>query len=926
MKNIYKLLLIAFAVLAGVSCKGSLDPQEPAAKAAEVIGSYLKIPAKGGESFIYIKSAETVKADALKDWVSISTSRSNDTTTVVASALANESFESRYSQVLVKAGDQTFEFTVQQLGFQTSDFEPSDININSDAASFDFPYTYDEEMIADVDVDWITLTVTKDNLHIEIAENTTDATKDNTERVGIIEWSLGHDGGLITVTQKNASFMKQDSNWTVTYDGRHNDEDGQLADFITNTVAKAGVSGKYMLLYAPKDQVDEYGKMEDAVLDVLAPQAKEALDYIIALYEAILGETHTYDDFLNEDTYTDIFNPIAAGKYYAFAIGLDSEDCMATGHYNYCEFEVKGGDDPTGYSAWLGEWEVKRGSTTDTWKIEKKVEGSTYTVTGIEGQPFPVEAEYDAATSSFVLPVQEGVASTSTSYGTVSVGMYGQFVYEEDGEEYFVTGDYDIFTASMTSSTAAKMTPGKVKLEDIGEVTLSSFLFLGELLDGEYVGQYVTFSREVTDLPNTMTKKGGDDPTPPSPSTGYDAWLGDWTVPYNDGESKWTITKNVEGKSYNVAGFCNSKYPVVFDYDEATGGISVSTQLDLGTISHADGDITVGLYGTYNGTSLAVPAAGSSYVIFTGTQKDGKATFTPENANVSTYTGPFEAARLLGHQEATGKYYTLSGLAGQALPTSGSKNGGSDEGDGSASYKKFLGTWTVDSAFDVTFSKKTADKSFNLRGWQMEQNFFEPMEATFANDAVTLYGNDDTPFAENVDINAPEGACNLYYVGKFIYDDGKEYYITSGGYGAYDVATAKIGADGKMTFTGNDFELSNGSTYTFMRLEIIAVPISDPEGGVYTFKSQPGEFPLTAVKGGSTSSVKAMGMNSGKGSWAKSSIARVKAVNSVIGTELKAYPVADVTPVVYMKAKSVKALDLPATKSNIKVVLRKIKK
>ena len=51
-------------------------------------------------------------------------------------------------------------------------------------------------------------------------------------------------------------------------------------------------------------------------------------------------------------------------------------------------------------------------------------------------------------------------------------------------------------------------------------------------------------------------------------------------------------------------------------------------------------------------------------------------------------------------------------------------------------------------------------------------------------------------------------------------------------------------------------------------MELIAVPISDPDGGVYTFKSKPDEFPLTGVMSG-TSSVKTMSLDKTKGTWVK---------------------------------------------------------
>ena len=75
-------------------------------------------------------------------------------------------------------------------------------------------------------------------------------------------------------------------------------------------------------------------------------------------------------------------------------------------------------------------------------------------------------------------------------------------------------------------------------------------------------------------------------------------------------------------------------------------------------------------------------------------------------------------------------------------------------------------------------------------------------------------------------------------------------------------------SDGSVKFTGNKFQVQDGGEFTFNRLELIAVPISDPDGGVYTFKSKPDEFPLTGVKSG-TSSVKTMSLGKTEGAWVK---------------------------------------------------------
>ena len=246
-----------------------------------------------------------------------------------------------------------------------------------------------------------------------------------------------------------------------------------------------------------------------------------------------------------------------------------------------------------------------------------------------------------------------------------------------------------------------------------------------------------------------------------------------------------------------------------------------------------------------------------------------KASLTPGKVSFSdgsSYT--LERVQLIA-TTADSKYLRISRDL-TPLPTTMTKKGGSgggEGGDGSEAYNKWLGTWSVDSgAFEMKLRQKTADKSYFMRGWQFEEASYADVEATFESDgSIILYGSTDVPVAKNVDIDAEEGDCNLYYVGDVIID-GEEYYIS----GNYDLATGRIQADGSAVFNGNEVELSDGGTYQFMRMELIAVPVSDTEVA-YTFKEKPSEFPLTASKAG-RSSVKAAAAWSEAGAWTRSSI------------------------------------------------------
>lgn len=543
-----------------VSC-GKNNETEQKEPTLSIVKSELSISGLGGEAFVEVESESQWSATVDKNWITCSQEGSK----VTLRADKNPDLESRYATLVVKNAEEEIKLSIVQLGQKTSGFNPGDINISCEAAELKFPYKYDSKMEASVDASWITLDITDDCLTVRIAENTTTATVDNMARTAQISWALGADNGIINVLQRNVSFMQEDKNWTVEYQGV-NQYSGKDYEFIAVNVADPAVSGMYGIsLFSKADFIASKMEIADYIADVVAPQFIEEVDETIEYYAA-QGQSLSFEDFLYEDSDYEIFTVLPAGDYYGVAIGFSADKAL-TGHYAYSAFTKKGsggGGGATGYEAWLGEWKVTRGSETDTWTITQKTKGQTYNVTGIEGiSAFTVEAVYDSANDSFSIPVQEGLTNYSSSYGTASIGIYGQIPYQ--GEEYFITGSYDIFTAKGASTGTAKMVPTTLEVEGIGECTLVNFLYLGELLDGSYAGQYLSFSEVPTELPNTMVKVGGSgggdnpgDDNPGSGSADYNKFLGSYTVdPKDSSADPWTtsIRQDVADKSFKAYGW-----------------------------------------------------------------------------------------------------------------------------------------------------------------------------------------------------------------------------------------------------------------------------------------------------------------------------------------------------------------------------------
>mgnify|MGYP002622881386 FL=1 len=126
-----------------------------------------------------------------------------------------------------------------------------------------------------------------------------------------------------------------------------------------------------------------------------------------------------------------------------------------------------GGEGDDKYSKWLGNWTIDRQGNTDTWEIMEKVKGESYTIAGIEGHGesyfgsgnLPV-AKFDSTTGNLQLYEQE-LGSPVTSGGeTITVALYGRFVYS-NGTTYY-DGDGDkLFDAELSADgKSATLTPG----------------------------------------------------------------------------------------------------------------------------------------------------------------------------------------------------------------------------------------------------------------------------------------------------------------------------------------------------------------------------------------------------------------------------------------------------------------------------------
>ncbi|MCQ2144554.1 MAG: BACON domain-containing protein [Bacteroidales bacterium] len=712
MKNRFFIIAAALSVLSLASCeRPDALSEEPAIKA---LSTELGIPAKGGDAQIALDEGQSYEVKTESSWLVINTPGTTSDRIIRMSAGANPTIQARYAQVVVTSGKQSKTFTVEQYGGRTSGFAPNNIVATADAATFEFPYDFDEMIEASVDAEWVSLEISETKLVVKLEENTTPATADSKDRKALVRWTLGVDNGIIEVSQRNVDFMKEDKNWKVEYLGLQKYE-GEDAEFIQNTVTDPTISGKYGITFATKDAFTASNlPMADFVDVVVTPGLIADINDAVEYYSAF-GYDVTFGDFLYEDTDYEIFNPFEAGDYYAIAVGL-TEDGEATGHFAYSAFTKKGGSGPaTGYDSWLGEWEVPHGNSTskfDKWTITAKENGVSYSITGIEGYTdLAIEAMYDSSRKSLVVYAQEEIGTKTVGGEEAPVGFYSATA----AGNFWTPGaqPYAVFEATMSGTDAATITPQVVNTSD-GEVTPELALYIATTSDGY---KLLKAFADATKMPNTMKRPGGsgggEDPK-------YESWIGDWEILHGNSTSKkdtWTISAKEKGTSYSITGIEGyTDLAIEAEFDSSTGALVVYAQEEIGTKTLASGeDAPVGFYGATAAGNFWTPGA-QPYTVFTATLSGSTATLTP--ATLNTESG--EVTPDLGVYIATASdgYKLLKAFADATkLPNTLTKkgSGGGDNPGGDQNPDAVLGKWICPTVSDYWGENTYKNWTINIK-------------------------------------------------------------------------------------------------------------------------------------------------------------------------------------------------------------------
>lgn len=665
MKNILYIIMAIAASALFFSCEEQQPTGEKyaAAPEVEIVTKDDVFAAEGGTGKIEVKAYAPVSAKVTGSWLAATVTGD----IINLTAEANDSIESRYAILDISSGNAASSLTITQFGL-TSDYMWEE--------SYDFAYgggsvslPYSGSGVAHISIiegsEWISTDVADGKFIISAKVNFYKAAREGkvsfavgkkaAVEVGVKQ--AGNPAGLNPGDPEPREFTVVDA-WAPYYEQSETD----LSKGTAGVVAAEGSSaGRYFIKVVP---AAEY----DAVGDQFTFLNSKALGWA-AENPTVCEDTDSYE-----------IDALASGKYYVYAIGVNSKGAI---NYKYAVAAIDVVKKLSPYEKFLGTWRITRGSYEDTWTITEKVPDQSYSITGFESLDTDavITATFNAADNTMVIAAQSNVGTyTFTNSGeqtTVTLSLMG--VVELSGDLVPVGGSYTICSAAITGD-------GEMTLSAADPIKLSGNTY--DIVGIEFFGQEDpnsssgwTFNHKTPSLfPFVATQLsqgegsggggGGGD------TTGYNAWLGTWNA---GGGRTLVFAQKTAGTDYTVtdSGFYGFEY--VAEYDSKTGGILLHTHL-VGI----DG-IDEYYFGGIDGNSLRFGSEDSGYLIAKGVIGNGGSSATisavPFKGNDGG-TVQATALTILDYQTEDSAdfdkgWYGLSVIEDFAIPASLSKASGS---------------------------------------------------------------------------------------------------------------------------------------------------------------------------------------------------------------------------------------------------------
>ena len=645
MKNILYIIMAIAASALFFSCETEQPTGEKyaAAPEVEIVTKDDVFAAEGGTGKIEVKAYAPVSAKVTGSWLAATVTGD----IINLTAEANDSIESRYAILDISSGNAASSLTITQFGL-TSDYMWEE--------SYDFAYgggsvslPYSGSGVAHISIiegsEWISTDVADGKFIISAKVNFYKAAREGkvsfavgkkaAVEVGVKQ--AGDPAGLNPGDPEPREFTVVDA-WAPYYEQSETD----LSKGTAGVVAAEGSSaGRYFIKVVPAAEYDAVGD-QFTFLNSKAPGWA-------AENPTVCEDTDSYE-----------IDALASGKYYVYAIGVNSKGAI---NYKYAVAAIDVVKKLSPYEKFLGTWRITRGSYEDTWTITEKVPDQSYSITGFESLDTDavITATFNAADNTMTIAGQSNVGTytftNSDEQTTVTLSLMG--VVELSGDLVPVGGSYTICSASITGDGAMTLSAADlIKLSDGNTYDIVGVEFFGKEDPNSSSGwtfNHSTPSRfpfVATQLSQGEGSGGGGG----GETTGYNAWLGNWNV----GGVTLTISQKTAGSTYTVSGF---EEDVEFEARYANGKLEFFYQ-----VIAASGTREMCLYG--------IDDDGDGYIVTGDPANDGwLATATLNSAGTSanlvgaefdavysgtTYHERIVTMQILIYDDSDGKFYYVS--------------------------------------------------------------------------------------------------------------------------------------------------------------------------------------------------------------------------------------------------------------------------
>ena len=424
----------------------------------------------------------------------------------------------------------------------------------------------------------------------------------------------------VYIMATNAMEAKLREDWTVAYVGEEEYE-GEMYSVID--VDGLGENGTYYIFIYAKGTV--------------ADNFETVTEYLQFMEDNLIAPTlGTADAYQIKDGDTGwLYYQFAVGEYEIWLAGCNAAGHL-TGEYTTNTFTIEPSDEmKAAYPKFLGEWILENPRTT--WTITEKVFGSTYTITGMEGQDIPVEAHLNENLELEIYAQENLDDNYQVTYQNQTFDCVLNLYGIDNGEGYYWTGEYLIATGTLDEDGNVVLTPGTVS-DGSKTYDLAYMIFIAEDKKGQ--GAF-SITDKYPALPNYLINPNNvQTEDTPVVKAAYSDFLGAW---------------NIDGYEFNVlAGSDESTY--VFSIGE---GYEAVAKFEDGTMTLYDQTFGAFQHQSYGACSFMIGGifvySGTEYMyyyynnngdfsmitkIFTAQMhQSGNITFIPGSCEYGDYIG-----------------------------------------------------------------------------------------------------------------------------------------------------------------------------------------------------------------------------------------------------------------------------------------------